>query len=283
MKVLFISDFSLEQNSGGAQVSNDLIIKKGIENGHEITLHNYTSSPINFIHSYDLVISSNLQVISKISNYVLDYIINHPNHVRLEHDSCLYLDKLKREELFKSSKINFFLSEFHLEFFKNFYGDIFDNVEIVYDPIDTSLFNDDNLEKEYDVVYCGFLNPLKGSNNLINFCKANLDRKIDVFGWTENENIIKELSLLNNVTIHNKVSHSEISDIFKKSNYIYHSPEVNEPFCRMVGEALLCGCKFIGNEFKIGSHQEFIKYGKDKFKENCKRAAEIFWDKINKL
>jgi glycosyltransferase involved in cell wall biosynthesis len=280
VKVLFISDFCLEQNSGGAQVSNDLIIKKGIEYGHEITLHNYTSSPINFIHSYDLVISSNLQAINITSNYVLDYIINHPNHIRLEHDSCLYLDKFKREELFKSSKINFFLSEFHLKFFKNFYGDIFNNVEIVYDPIDTSLFNNDNLEKEYDIVYCGFIHPLKGSNNLINFCKNNLDRKIDIFGWADDKNIINKLSLLKNVEMHSKVSHIEVSNIFKKSNYIYHSPEVNEPFCRMIGEALLCGCKFIGNEFKIGSYQEFIKHGRDKFKENCEMAAENFWLKI---
>ena len=41
MKVLFISDFGLHHNSGGAQVSNDLIIKKGLEKGYEITLHNY--------------------------------------------------------------------------------------------------------------------------------------------------------------------------------------------------------------------------------------------------
>ena len=62
MNILFISDFNLNHNSGGAQVSNDLII------------------------------SSNLEVINQTSNYLLDYIINHPNHIRLEHDSCLYLE-----------------------------------------------------------------------------------------------------------------------------------------------------------------------------------------------
>jgi hypothetical protein len=280
VKILFISDFSLKHNSGGAQVSNDIIINKGIELGHDITLHNYDSSPINLIYQYDIIISSNLETIYHNSKYLFDFIINHPSHIRLEHDSCLYLKKQDRELLFNSSKINFFLSEFHLEFFKDFYGDIFNNIEIVYDPIDTSLFYDDNSEKIYDVIYCGFIHPLKGSNNLIKFCNDNIDRKIDIFGWSQDQNIINQLSLLKNVKIHNKVSHSEISNIFRKAKYIYHSPEVNEPFCRMIAEALLCGCKFIGNESKIGSLKEYIKHGKEEFEKKCKTGSEIFWSKI---
>jgi glycosyltransferase involved in cell wall biosynthesis len=282
VKVLFISDFSLDHNLGGAQVSNNIIINKGIELGHDITLHNYDSSALNLIYQYDLIISSNLEVILQTSKYLFDYIINHTNHVRLEHDSCLYLNKEARELLFRSSKINFFLSEFHLEFFKDFYGDIFNNVEIVYDPIDTSLFYDDNSDKLYDVVYCGFIHPLKGSKNLINFCKTNANRKIDIFGWTQDQNIFNELSLLTNVKIHDKLSHSEMPNIFRKSKYIYHSPEVNEPFCRMVAEALLCGCEFIGYESKIGSLQEFRNHGTEEFSQRCNNAANIFWQKIQK-
>lgn len=283
MNILFISDFSLNHNSGGAQVSNDIVIKKGLELGHNITLHNYDSSPLNLIYKYDLIISSNLELINQTSKYLFDFIVNHSNHVRLEHDSCLYLSKENRELLFKSSKINFFLSQFHLDFFKNLYGDIFNNTEIVYDPINTSLFYNDNSEKLYDIIYCGLIHPLKGLNNLIDFCKKNPQRKIDIFGWSEDKNIINQLSSLTNVNLHNKVSHSEIAEIFRKSKYIYHAPIVNEPFCRMVGEALLCGCEFIGNESKVGSLQEFKKYGIDNFKNKCSNAANLFWEKINNL
>jgi hypothetical protein len=283
VKVLFISDFSLNHNSGGAQISNGIIINKGIELGHDITLHNYDSSALNLIYKYDLIISSNLEVISQTSKYLFDYIINHPNHVRLEHDSCLYLNKETRELLFRSSKINFFLSDFHLKFFKDFYGDIFNNTEIVYDPIDASLFYDDNSDKLYDIVYCGFIHPLKGSNNLIDFCKNNPDRNIDIFGWTEDKNIINQLSSLKNIKIHDKVFYSEIPNIFRKTKYVYHSPEVNEPFCRMVAEALLCGCELIGNESKIGSFLEYSKNGNKIFGEKCKNSSSIFWEKIKKL
>ena len=83
MNILFISDFNLNHNSGGAQVSNDAIINKCIELGHNITVHNYDSSPLNFIYKYDLIISSNLEAINYESPHVIDLIINHNNHVRL--------------------------------------------------------------------------------------------------------------------------------------------------------------------------------------------------------
>ena len=283
MDVLFISDFNLDHNSGGAQVSNDAIIKKGIELGHNITVHNYDSSPLNLIYRYDLVISSNLEAIHRYSPHVIDFIINHYNHVRLEHDSCYYFDSETRKRVFNSSKINFFLSDFHIAFFRELYGDYFNNVEIVYDPINCSDISNQTKEKIYDITYAGFLHELKGYKNLYKFAEENPDRHINIFGWSDHESTIEKLSSLKNVTFHGKKSHSEILEIYSQSKYIYHNPIVNEPFCRMVGEALLCGCDFIGDKSKIGSIQEFEKNGYYKFATNCKNAVEIFWDKINKL
>lgn len=280
MRVLFISDLNLNHNCGGAQVSNDIIIKKGVDLGYDITLHNYDSSPTNLLYKYDIVISSNLEVISQTSSYLLDFILNHNNHIRLEHDSCSYLNKEYKELLFRSSKINFFLSEFHLQFFKDECGDIFGKTEIVYDPIDSSVFYDANSKKQYDIVYCGYLHPLKGIYNLINFSKENPNRTIDIFGWSHDQKIIDELLLVKNIRMHDRLPHEYIPDIFRVSKYIYHSPIVKEPFCRMVAEALLCGCKFIGNKDKIGSLKEFEKNKKELFVEKCKFAPDLFWQKI---
>ena len=49
MRVLFISDFTLQDNSGGAQVSNKIIIDKGRELGHDIKEHSYRSSATDFL------------------------------------------------------------------------------------------------------------------------------------------------------------------------------------------------------------------------------------------
>ena len=111
MKVLFISDFTLEQRAGGAQVSNDIIIKKGRELGFDIKEHHHLSSITDFLSSYDLVVNSNLEAISKISPEKIPFILKMPNSVRLEHDSCSYLDNNTRLQLFSNAKKNYFLSD----------------------------------------------------------------------------------------------------------------------------------------------------------------------------
>lgn len=285
MKVLFISDFGLKHNSGGAQVSNDEIIKQGEKMGHEIILHNFDSSPVDFLQSFDVVVSSNLEAINQTSPEKINYINNHDFHVRLEHDSCSYLTKSAREELFRSSKINFFLSEFHLSFFIEFYGNIFDNVEFLPDPIDSSIFKiDKNKDKIYDIVYCGFLHPLKGFNNLVEYAKNNSDRKFDIFGWSEN-GIEQNFKNINNIRFHGKVKQKEMASIYQSSVGVFHYPLVNEPFCRMIGESIMCGINdFHGDMSKIGSYLEYKKNGLNHFSTECSLATSNFWQKIeNKL
>ena len=283
MRVLFVSDFTLEQRLGGAQVSNDLIIKKGRDLGHEIVEHDHTSSVVDFLSSYDLLVSSNLEAISRATPNKLDFILQHPNHIRLEHDSCLYLDNSLRQQLFESSKINFFLSDFHISFFRENYGDYFKNVEINYDPMNTEIFSEGNQENEYDIVYCGYLHPLKGVNNLVKHAVENPDRTIDIFGWGDGD-IASSFNGVPNIEFHGAKDYTEIADIFKKSKAIYHHPVVNEPFCRMVAEALLCGVtEVIGAKEKIGSYLEFEKVGRQEFAKKCSEATQNFWNKVEKL
>ena len=280
MKILFISDFTLKQRRGGAQVSNAFVIEEGRKRRHEIVEHHHNSSIIDFLTSYDLVINSNLEAISKIAPAKLDYILGMSNCVRLEHDSCSYLRDEDREILFTKSKKNFFLSNYHYSFFKDIYGDYFKNVEIIYDPVDTTIFKKEEKEKIYDVVFCGYLHPLKGLNNLIHFARNNPNRNVDVFGWSD-ENPDTLFKKEPNITFKGILEHEKIASIFQQCNAVFHSPVVREPFCRMVGEALLCGVEeIIGDTSKIGSYLEFEKVGYEKFKQGCEEAASLFWEKV---
>ena len=282
MRVLFISDFTLEQRAGGAQVSNDLIIKKGRELGHEIIEHDHTSSVIDFLSHYDVVISSNLEIISTTSRHKLPFIVKHPSHVRLEHDSCSYLNPTIRRELFESSRQNFFLSQFHISFFRELYGDYFNNVEIVYDPIDSDIFRPTDVKKKYDVVYCGYIHPLKGVKNLIDFAKEHPNRQVSVFGWGDNNFEKSFFNNCDNVSFHGSKTPLEVAEIFQQARAVYHKPMVNEPFCRMVGEALLCGVEeIIGATEKIGAFLELKRVGMDIFRKGCHEASQTFWEKID--
>ena len=285
MNILFISDFSLNEKYGGAEISNSILINEGRRLGHTITEFTVNSSPTVLFQRYDLVISSNFCALNynDIYRFIFNFIINHPNHVRLEHDSCLYFNQEDRKKLFTSSKRNFFLTEFHSNFFRDFYGDYFSNIEIVYDPIDVDRFVNTNSEKIYDIVYCGFLSDLKGANNLINFANQNTDRHITIFGWSEDQSIVDRIKSIKNISLKQKIEHSLIHEVYQKAKYIYHSPKINEPFCMMVAEALLSGCSFIGDHEKIGSYKEIQKNGIEVFKNKCKQSKEIFWNSINNL
>lgn len=282
MKILFVSDFTLEQREGGAQVSNSLIIEKGKNLGYNIIEHHHASSITDFLSSYDLVINSNLEGISKISPEKIPFILKMPNSVRLEHDSCSYLDNNTRLQLFSNAKKNYFLSDFHFNFFKNLYGDYFHDVEIVYDPINTEVFKKIDCDKEYDVVYCGYLHHLKGVNMLLKFAKENPKRKIDIFGWADfsTQNFFKDYP---NIKFNGRREYTEIPKIFQKAHAVFHSPIVNEPFCRMVAEALLCGVEeIIGDKSKIGAYLEFQKVGYNEFKNRCDSASSKFWETVVK-
>lgn len=279
MRVLFVSDYNLEEAPGGAQISNSIIIEKGRQLGYEIIEHYYSSSSIDFLSSYDLLISSNLAAIKLRAESKLPFIFKHPNHIRLEHDSCLYLSDEERKKLFTSSKKNFFLSDFHAAFFKESYGDYFRNIEIVYDPLDTNIFKKAEKEKIYDVVYCGYLHPLKGLKELIQYFRNNLDRKLDIFGWSD-ESPETLFARDTNIRFHGSRSKEEIANILQQSKALYHSPVVNEPFCRMAAEAILCGVEeHIGDKSKIGAYCELEKVGYDAFKLGCEKASEKFWEK----
>jgi len=281
MKVLFVSDFTLEQREGGAQVSNSFLIAKGRDLGHEIIEHDHTSSVIDFLSSYDLLVSSNLEVISSRTPEKLKFILNHPKHIRLEHDSCSYLNNSDREKLFTSSQKNFFLSNFHISFFRQNYGDYFKNVEIVYDPINVEIFNTTNCEKKYDIVYCGYLHPLKGLDRLIQFARENPERYINIFGWGEGD-FDSIFGGVENITFNGSKTHEEIATILQQSKALYHNPVVNEPFCRMVGEGLLCGIKeIIGATEKIGACLELERVGMESFQKGCHEAPDQFWGKVD--
>jgi len=279
MKILFVSDFSLAHNAGGAQVSNDLIIKEGIKRGHKITEFNFDTSSIKLIERYDLVINSNLEFIYTKRPYIFHWIMQQPKTIRFEHDSCQYFHPEDRKKIFGKSKINLFLSEHHLEYFKRDYGNHFHNAAIVLDPIDTDVFYSTKEERTIDTLYCGFIHTLKGYINLINYARKNPEEKIEVYGWGD-EIAIKKLNAETNIEFKGKVSHEEIPNLFRKTKKVFHSPIVEEPFCRMVAEAILCGCEIVGNLEKIGSWLEHKRLGAEEFKNRCQFATEEFWKKI---
>ena len=183
MKVLWVADFGLQHNIGGAQRTNDLIIQEGLRQGIEIEYFFHDSDLSLLNQNYDVLVSNNLELIATNRPDVFNYIINHPYHVRYEHDSNSYLTTEARSVLFGSTKISIFLSEFHYQTFRKEYGSIFENVEVVTSPVDTSVFYDMGEERQDKILYIGFMHPLKGTTKFFEYVMMNPSKNFVMAAW----------------------------------------------------------------------------------------------------
>ena len=282
MKVLWISDFGIKHNIGGAQRSNQLVIEEGQRQGHHIIEFNYDSEDSILRGTYDLVVSSNLEVLSRRLPEIIKYIAsNGERHARIEHDSNRYLQVQDRELLFGNCSKSFFLTKFHYNQFIEMYGDIFQNIVIVPDPIDTNFFYDTNKDREEKVLYIGYMHYLKGTNNFFEYVMNNPSIYFVMAAWGDAgfEQVARSFS---NVEWLGQLSYEEMPSLYNKYKTMYYHPVFFEPFCRAVGEALLCGMEIDGNDL-IGSLHHYNEVGKEEFISGCNNATQSFWKNIDEL
>lgn len=281
-KILWLADYDLEKAPGGAQRSDKIIIDQGKILGFNILKLNFETydESVN-IDNYDVLITSNLCALSRKNPNLIDKISKHRYHVRIEHDSNDYLRQEDRIKLFGSCVKTIFLSNFHVEFFKQYYGDIFKNIEIIYDPIDCNVFKDNNLQRENKILYSGYMHKLKGTLDFFEYVLRNPEQKFVVAGWTDSYVLYHLCNTINNIEFIGTVEYKDMPSLYNKYKHMFYDPEVNEPFCRSVAEAYMCGMTVLTSKaYKIGSLLEMQKFGKDSFKEKCSKAALDFWNKI---
>jgi glycosyltransferase involved in cell wall biosynthesis len=281
-KILWLSDYDLDQAPGGAQRSDKIIIDKGKLLGFNILKVNYETfgKHIN-IHDYDVLITSNVCAVLQKHLWVLDEITKHKHHVRIEHDSNDYLTQENRFKLFSFCKKTFFLTDYHFSFFKQLYGDIFQNVEIVPDPIETDKFYDYGQQREDKILYVGYMHPLKGTSNFFENALRNPDKKYVIAGWSDYQTYNFLSVNVPNIEYLGLVKYEQMPQIYNKYKSLYYDPNLREPFCRSVAEAVICGMLIMTTkQSQIGCIHDIEKYGLEKFKENCKNASVDFWQKI---
>ena len=279
ISVLWVADFGIRHNQGGAQRSDSIMISAGRELGMEITEFNYDVNPAVLQNEYDVIITANLEALSGKYPELINYVSCHSCHFRLEHDANRYLHQDQRKTLFGSCKKSFFLTNFHHSQFVESYGDVFPNVSIIPDPIDTSVFFNQGAMRSEDSIYTGFMHELKGTNNFIEHALDNPNENFKVAAWGGRifEFIMKKLD---NVQFYGSIPFSEMPLFYNSNTSMFYRPEFYEPFCRSVGEAILCGVKIIGND-KIGCVHYVNEVGIDKFRQECADAPQNFWRIIN--
>ena len=281
-KILWLADFDLDKAPGGAQRSDKLIIDKGKLLGFNILKLNHETfgEHVN-IHNYDVLVTSNVCAVLQKYPWVLDEITKHNYHVRIEHDSNDYLNQEERIKLFSFCEKTFFLTDYHFWFFKQLYGDIFQNVEIVPDPIEIDKFYDYSQEREDKILYVGYMHPLKGTSSFFELALRNPDNKYVIAGWSDHQTYNFLSSNVPNIECLGLIKYEQMPQVYNKYKTLYYEPNLREPFCRSVAEAITCGMSILtSKQSQIGCIHDIEKYGTEKFKDNCKNASVDFWNKI---
>lgn len=281
-KILWLADYNLDEAPGGAQRSDEMIIQQGKRLGYNIkkVTHSCIEENLN-LNDFDVIVSSNIHALTIKNKNLIEDISKHKYHIRLEHDSNEYLSQEDRIKLFSNCQKTIFLSAFHYQFFNRFYGDIFKNIEIVYDPIDTNYFSNKNNERENKILYAGYLHPLKGAYEFFEYVLNYPDKQFVIAGWPSNSIIFHLCKTIKNVEFLGIIDYEKMPDIYNRYKYLFYNPNLNEPFCRSVAEAVLCGLQIITNKAEnIGCLSELKKNGIKDFKDKCNNAAFKFWQII---
>mgnify|MGYP003110289106 CR=1 FL=1 len=279
MRILWMADFGVEHNIGGAQRSDAILIEEGRGRGYDITCFHFDSDPSLLNQNYDLVVTANLESLTQSHPSLIEWIASQRCHVRLEHDSNRYLNPPQRTRLFQSARLAIFLTDFHYQQFLSHYGNIFVNVKIIPDPIDTNFFTDLGQSRQARTLYTGFMHELKGTRAFFEHVITHPEESFTVAGWGD---VVFEYlaKSLDNVEFLGKIDHADMPALYNNHQKMFYKPVFYEPFCRSVGEALLCGMEITGNNL-IGCLHFFNQVGGAKFREDCHNAPSAFWKEIN--
>ena len=273
-KILWVADFGLRHNSGGAQRTDSYMIAELESSGFSVTVFHHDSDTQVFNQEYDLVVSGNLEMLSRSSD-IMNYLISHPNHIRFEHDSNAYLSVEHRRMLFGSTTKNIFLSDFHHSTFVELYGDIFPNPAVCVSPIDTKRFRNLNPENKINgTLSVGFMHTLKGTNRFFVEAVRNPDKDFYYAGWGS-PHLTRVMQAITNINHLGKIEYEEMPSLLNRYTDFFYHPLKFEPFCRSVAEAIICGMNVDCGE-NVGSLHHFRKVGRDQFVKDCQESPKRF-------
>lgn len=268
--ILWIADYSVKQNKGGAQQTNKAMIDYGRSKGHYIkTISGEEEIPDT--DKYDLIILNN---ITKFSKEDIEKLVATGKCLRYEHDHWVARNY---PDLYTKVRKTIFLSPFHRDSIFRTIKCRFENYALVPSPIDTTIFKMSKTPKEPNsVIFVGNLCEDKGSNDIIQYAKDNPHLKFYAVGWGS---AVESLKVVENIEYVGELSQKELVKYYQRCEYFYHKPKDCDAFARTVIEAYLCGCNLILNS-QVGAVSwdwDFSNY--NEIKKNVQSQSK-FWKVI---
>ena len=277
-KIIWLADYTIKEFPGGAQQTNELMVRYGRKIGYEIEYMLPPKFSISKLKKADLVIINNL---IKFKSSQLNWIIKNKPYVKYDHDHAAARRISRIPKLFSSSRLNIFLSPLHLQGVSKIVGHKIPKSKVIPSPINTEIFKITNKNRIKDSIFaCGCLVPEKGINNIIKYLNAHKEKKLFAAGWGKDK--ATKLLSMENVTFLGFVQHNKLPEVYNKYESFIHLPVDKEAFGRAVLEAYLCGCHLITNKIVGAMSYDWDWKNYDEIKKKVK-SQKRFWEVIKEV
>jgi hypothetical protein len=276
--VAWIQDSSIR---GGAEISNELVIKVGIDCGFSILVVTPKAASLRSdLEGSDLAIFNNIWAFNPSQMKIIDEFVSRGMrpYVKYEHDHRELNRPEFSKKLFANSILNVFLSPIHLENYRQVLGCGGICLPLA---IDVDLFHlIPSVERKADSALVCNVRNFKSWKNLQAYVSDHPE-----IAFTVLSNGIAPVRG-GNVKISPMVPYEKMPEVYSTHQYLVHILDgwgANE---RVIWEAALCGCQIVANKM-VGA----LSWGNEGFNVNLtngvvirewlEKAPYLFWREID--
>jgi len=292
MHVLWVQDFDIWHQAGGAEASDRTTVIEGIRRGHTFR---FQQLDLNMnIMGCDVAVVSNFSryppdIIARLVDniptvfYLHDYLgacswrLHYPLAER-----CLTRCPVSAfpKNVMTKAKLLVWLSPLHREAWLKKHPELKDLPHHLHpSPVEPGPFEEaaKNPKREPgSVVGINVLNSFKGRDNCLDYAKAHPELKFMFIGGPD-----QDVTLPGNCRAMSGIASDQVPWMLAQTEYLIHLPQSPEPFGRVIPEAVFSGCKLIVND-RIGA----LSYGwktKEEMRKALTESPSKFWERVEGL
>lgn len=290
MKFIWLQDFNIMTQGGGAQMTDQAHFLEGVKRGHEMTLWTVETGILDGDFPGSTVIASNPtfcnpDVFAHFQNRGIPFIYFFHDYwplckIRLFYpmlEKCRTTCYMKDRwlETLRRARMLVWLSPLHREAWLWACPELADVPYVMApSPVDPEKFYPLKLERK-GVIAVESLLEFKGRDRVLDWVKEHPDTPVTFIGGNDKPHE----RLPENCTYYDFVPQHQLNELYNKHTALLHLPMNPMPYDRTVAEAYLAGCEIIGNDL-IGA----LSWGWFKDRQQVavmsKQSSGNFWDQI---
>lgn len=272
LKVAWVQDYSKD---GGAELSNKTVVAIGETLGMDIVGITPTNFHQSVLADADIIIVNNVFEFDPEQMRRLRFFLYERRipYVKYDHDYRELARVNLSQQMFWLSRMNFFISPAHMEQSRKALG-VPDNCVALPLAIDTSMFH---FTPSVERTLGGVLIPCyrKGKARIAEFIEKNPQYSYSIIGQADREFKDRRISHLGAGPI------GIMPALYARHEFTLHLPEEHWAGERVYFESILCGCKPLIDEEKVG-HASW-KFAADDVRVELDKAPYTFWREVCRL